>query len=120
MDQRFPDFTPPTKVAYIGGRPATLHLRKCKLVQEHEDGTTTEYIFDQPAITIGARADTDLVLDDEGDRRRSHCFGRRICEGPVLIAGEYDNLVAGGRRNGVESPIAVEVAQDDVHDGSRC
>jgi len=69
MDNRFPDFTPPTKVAYIAGRPATLHLRKCKLVQEHEDGSTTEYIFDQPAIGIGSMADNDLVLDDDSVSR---------------------------------------------------
>ena len=31
---------PLTKISYISGRPATLHLRKCKLVSEREDGTS--------------------------------------------------------------------------------
>ena len=30
--KKFPDYVPPTKVHYDGVKPATLHLRKCKLV----------------------------------------------------------------------------------------
>lgn len=61
----FPDYIPPTKIAYISGRPAELHLRKCKLVLQREDGDTYEYIFDQPSVTIGAMDDNDLVIDDD-------------------------------------------------------
>lgn len=72
MSKKFPDYIPPTKIAYISGRPATLHLRKCKLVREGEDGKTAEYIFDQATINIGAMEDNDLVLDDE-TVSRYHC-----------------------------------------------
>ncbi len=63
---------PPTKISYISGRPTTLHLRKCKLVVEREDGTMAEYIFDQPDVTIGAMDDNDLVVDDD-TVSRYHC-----------------------------------------------
>ncbi len=66
------DELPPTKISYISGRPAALHLRKCKLVTEREDGSTAEYIFDQPSVTIGAMDDNDLVLDDD-TASRYHC-----------------------------------------------
>ncbi len=71
-NENFPDFIPPTKIAYISGRPATLHLRKCKLVLERNDGSTAEYIFDQPAVTIGAMDDNDIVVDDD-TVSRYHC-----------------------------------------------
>jgi len=70
--EKFPDHIPPTKIAYISGRPATLHLRKCKLVTERGDGTTLEYIFDQPIVTLGAMDDNDIVLDDD-TVSRYHC-----------------------------------------------
>ncbi|MCB9733127.1 MAG: sigma 54-interacting transcriptional regulator [Deltaproteobacteria bacterium] len=69
---KFPDYIPPTKIAYISGRPATLHLRKCKLVTEKADGSLLEYIFDQPTVTIGAMDDNDVVLDDD-TVSRYHC-----------------------------------------------
>ena len=72
MSNKFPDYIPPTKIAYISGRPATLHLRKCKLVRETEDGKTAEYIFDQSVINMGAMEDNDLVLDDD-TVSRYHC-----------------------------------------------
>jgi transcriptional regulator with GAF, ATPase, and Fis domain len=71
-DNRFPDYIPPTKIAYISGRPAALHLRKCKLVLERDDGTTAEYIFDQPTVSLGAMDDNDLVVDDD-TVSRYHC-----------------------------------------------
>ncbi len=71
-NENFPDFIPPTKIAYISGRPATLHLRKCKLVMERSDGTTAEYIFDQPSVAIGAMDDNDIVVDDD-TVSRYHC-----------------------------------------------
>ena len=83
MDKRFPDFTPPTKIAYISGRPAALHLRKVKLVHETEDGTTTEYIFDQPTIRAGSMEDNDLVVDDESVSRY-HAELRVEDEGHVI------------------------------------
>lgn len=69
---KFPDYIPPTKIAYISGRPAAIHLRKCKLVLEREDGTPAEYIFDQPSVTIGAMDDNDLVINDD-TVSRYHC-----------------------------------------------
>lgn len=68
----FPDYIPPTKIAYSSGRPTTLHLRKCKLVIERGDGTVAEYIFDQPEVSLGAMGDNDLVVDDEAVSRY-HC-----------------------------------------------
>ncbi len=65
MDKRFPDYMPPAKVAYVSGRPTTLHLRKCKFVQESPEGGVTEFIFDQRTISVGAMEDNDLVLNDE-------------------------------------------------------
>lgn len=40
-------------------------LRRCKLILTSADGTTTEYIFDQPQVSVGALEDNDLVLDDD-------------------------------------------------------
>ncbi|MBL8784476.1 MAG: sigma 54-interacting transcriptional regulator [Deltaproteobacteria bacterium] len=71
-NENFPDFIPPTKIAYISGRPATLHLRKCKLVMERSDGSPAEYIFDQPTVTLGAMDDNDIVVDDD-TVSRYHC-----------------------------------------------
>ena len=72
MSKKFPDYIPPTKIAYISGRPAALHLRKCKLVLEREDGQSSEYIFDQANIALGAMEDNDLVIEDD-TVSRYHC-----------------------------------------------
>ena len=72
MSKKFPDYIPPTKIAYISGRPAALHLRKCKLVIEREDGQSSEYIFDQNNIALGAMEDNDLVIEDD-TVSRYHC-----------------------------------------------
>ncbi|MBT9559176.1 MAG: FHA domain-containing protein, partial [Myxococcales bacterium] len=72
MSKKFPDYIPPTKIAYISGRPAALHLRKCKLVLEREEGQSSEYIFDQNNIAIGAMEDNDLVIEDD-TASRYHC-----------------------------------------------
>ena len=61
---KFPDYAAPTKLAYIEGRPAEIHLRRCKFVLER-GGKTREKVFDQSAITIGAMEDNDLVLNHE-------------------------------------------------------
>ena len=71
-DGKLPDYLPPTKISYISGRPTTLHLRKCKLVAERDDGTVAEYIFDQPELTLGGMDDNDLVLQD-ATVSRYHC-----------------------------------------------
>jgi hypothetical protein len=63
---------PPTKISYVSGRPATLHLRKCKLLIDKPDGTTSEYIFDQQEIDIGGMDDNDLIVDDD-TVSRYHC-----------------------------------------------
>ena len=63
------DVSPPTKISYISGRPTTLHLRKCKLIVEQEDGDH-EFIFDQPEIRIGAMDDNEVVVDDDHETRR--------------------------------------------------
>ena len=72
LSKKFPDYIPPTKIAYISGRPAALHLRKCKLVLEREEGQSSEYIFDQNNIAIGAMEDNDLVIEDD-TASRYHC-----------------------------------------------
>ena len=71
-DKKFADHIPPTKIAYVSGRPATLHLRKCKLVSQPTSGKGVEYVFDQPVITIGAMDDNDVVIDDD-TVSRYHC-----------------------------------------------
>ena len=72
MSGNFPEQVPPTKIAYISGRPRTLHLRMCKLVRTDEDGHVEELIFDQSTIHIGAMADNDIVIDDD-TASRYHC-----------------------------------------------
>ena len=64
MSRKFPEFVPATKISYLLGRPKTIHLRKCKLIRDHED-QAIEYIFDQSKIAIGAMDDNDLVIDDD-------------------------------------------------------
>ena len=63
---------PLTKISYVSGRPATLHLRKCKLLIDKPDGQTAEYIFDQQEISIGGMDDNDLVVNDD-TVSRYHC-----------------------------------------------
>ena len=69
--KKFPDYVPPTKVHYDGQKPATLHLRKCKLVTQVA-GRAREHIFDEGTITIGAMEDNDLVVSDD-TVSRYHC-----------------------------------------------
>ena len=69
--KKFPDFVPPTKIHYDDGRPATLHLQKCRLVVE-EGNRSHEHSFDQPVITIGAMDDNDVVMNDS-TVSRYHC-----------------------------------------------
>jgi DNA-binding NtrC family response regulator len=69
--KKFPDYVPPTKVHYDGQKPATLHLRKCKLVTQ-VGGRAREHVFDKGTITIGAMEDNDLVVSDD-TVSRYHC-----------------------------------------------
>jgi DNA-binding NtrC family response regulator len=69
--KKFPDYVPPTKVHYDGVRPATIHLRRCKL-STHVGGRTREHVFDKAAINIGAMEDNDLVVSDD-TVSRYHC-----------------------------------------------
>ena len=66
------DKVQPTKIAYVNGRPSTLHLRKARLMLEPGTPHQRELVFDQNVITIGTREDNDIVLDDE-TVSRGHC-----------------------------------------------
>ena len=67
--KKFPDFIPPTKVAYLDSR-ATLHLRRCML--QAADDPTLEWTFDKEEIRIGSMDDNDIVLSDD-TVSRYHC-----------------------------------------------
>jgi transcriptional regulator with GAF, ATPase, and Fis domain len=65
--KKFPDFVPPTKIAWAGDGAPRLHLRRCRLVVDGE-----EHAFEKGEVRIGAMADNDLVLRDE-TVSRYHC-----------------------------------------------
>jgi DNA-binding NtrC family response regulator len=69
--KKFPDYVPPTKVHYDGARPATVHLRRCKLVTQ-VGGRTREHLFDKATVTLGAMEDNDLCISDD-TVSRYHC-----------------------------------------------
>ncbi len=71
MGKKFPDFVPPTQIAYQDDG-TTLHLRKCRLLSESDGEPTIDRTFDQSVITIGAMDDNDLVLGDD-TVSRYHC-----------------------------------------------
>jgi transcriptional regulator with GAF, ATPase, and Fis domain len=79
---KFPDYAPPTKIAYLDGRPTELHLRKCKLVYE-QGGRQREKVFDQSVVTIGAMDDNDLTVNEE-TVSRYHCKVVQEEDGYVL------------------------------------
>ena len=72
MSKKFPDYVPPTQIAYQDDGGTTLHLRKCRLVVERDDARPEEMVFDQGIITIGAMDDNDVVIRDE-TASRYHC-----------------------------------------------
>jgi transcriptional regulator with GAF, ATPase, and Fis domain len=80
---KFPDYIPPTKIAYLDGRPAEIHLRKCKFVIERE-GRRREKVFDQGVVTLGAMEDNDLVVNEE-TVSRYHCKVVQDQDGYVLV-----------------------------------
>jgi DNA-binding NtrC family response regulator len=67
--KKFPDFVPPTKVAYLD-HGATLHLRRCIL--QAADDPRQEWTFDKEEIRIGSMDDNDIVLNDD-TVSRYHC-----------------------------------------------
>ncbi|MBU1431441.1 sigma 54-interacting transcriptional regulator [Myxococcota bacterium] len=71
MGKKFPDYVPPTQIAYRDDGGTTLHLRKCRLAVQRGE-RWEETIFDQTTITIGAMEDNDLTLRDE-TVSRYHC-----------------------------------------------
>jgi transcriptional regulator with GAF, ATPase, and Fis domain len=70
MAKKFPDYVPPTQIAYRD-EGTTLHLRKCRLAIE-VDGAWVETVFDQAVVTLGAMDDNDFVISDE-TVSRYHC-----------------------------------------------
>ena len=69
--KKFPDYVAPTKVHYDGIRPATVHVRRCKLVTQVA-GRPREHLFDKSVVTIGAMEDNDLIVSDD-TVSRYHC-----------------------------------------------
>ena len=87
MSRKFPDFVPPTQIAYTEDGSTTLHLRKCRLAVER-DGQWEEHVFDQAVVTVGAMDDNDLVLPDE-TVSRYHC--RIVQEGNAYVIKDLDS-----------------------------
>ncbi|MCB9522061.1 MAG: sigma 54-interacting transcriptional regulator [Myxococcales bacterium] len=71
MGKKFPDYVPPTQIAYLDDEAPTLHLRKCRISVER-DGRWVERTFDQAVVNIGAMDDNDLVLPED-TVSRFHC-----------------------------------------------
>ena len=66
--KKFPDFVPPTKVAFLERGP-TLHLRQCTIGAVDSD---EEWTFEKDEIRIGSMDDNDVVISDE-TVSRYHC-----------------------------------------------
>ncbi|HWU90183.1 MAG TPA: sigma 54-interacting transcriptional regulator [Kofleriaceae bacterium] len=79
--KKFPDFVPPTKVAYLDRGP-TLHLRRCML--QSLDDSAQEWSFDKEEIRIGSMEDNDIVLSDD-TVSRYHCKIVQEDSGYVLV-----------------------------------
>lgn len=83
---KFPDFVPPTKIAYAGGkRGPTLHLRRCTLALLGPDGRVVqEYSFEKEEVCLGAMSDNDVVVKDD-TASRYHCKIVQEDSGYVLV-----------------------------------
>ena len=79
--KKFPDFVPPTKVAYLDRGP-TLHLRRCML--QSVDDPTQEWEFDKEEVRIGSMDDNDVVISDD-TVSRYHCRIAQEDTGYVLV-----------------------------------
>ena len=77
--KNFPDFVPPTKIAYVNHAP-TLHLRRCIVTNARGEA----YHFDKGEISVGAMRDNDIILNDETVSRR-HCKIIQEDSGYVLV-----------------------------------
>ncbi len=80
--KKFPDFVPPTKVAYLDRGGPTLHLRRCIL--QSVENPTQEWSFDKEEIRIGSMDDNDVVISDD-TVSRYHCRIVQEDTGYVLI-----------------------------------
>ncbi len=69
--RRFPDYVPPTKIAYLDGKPTTIHLRRCSFVTLGQP-EQREWVFDHGTVNIGAMDDNHIVLEDD-TVSRYHC-----------------------------------------------
>jgi DNA-binding NtrC family response regulator len=85
--KKFPDYVPPTQIAYRDDGGTTLHLRQCRLAVEGEGGWV-EHVFDQAVVNLGAMDDNDLVLDDD-TVSRYHC--RIYQEGNSYVLKDQDS-----------------------------
>lgn len=62
-----------TKIAYLDGRPNTLHLQRAQFLVNPGQRTQREFIFQQDIISIGAMEDNDISLGDDDTVSRYHC-----------------------------------------------
>jgi len=76
-----------TKLTYLDGRPATITIRRCRLLVTR-DGRTEEHTFDRDVITVGATEDNDLAIGDETVSRH-HC--RILLEGDVFVIKDLES-----------------------------
>jgi transcriptional regulator with GAF, ATPase, and Fis domain len=86
---KFPDYIPPTKIAYLDGRPSEIHLRKCKFVIDTA-GRRKEKLFDQSVVTLGAMEDNDLCVNEE-TVSRYHCKVVQDQDGYILVDNHSTN-----------------------------
>jgi DNA-binding NtrC family response regulator len=85
--KKFPDFVPPTKVAYLDRGP-TLHLRRCTLASI--DDPRAEWDFEKGEVRIGSMDDNDVVLRDD-TVSRYHCRIVQEDTGYVLVDDHSTN-----------------------------
>ncbi|MBK8480093.1 MAG: sigma 54-interacting transcriptional regulator [Proteobacteria bacterium] len=80
----FADYAEPTKIAYVGGKPTELHLRRCKLVYRGPNGIVREKAFEQSSVSLGAIDENDFVINEDTVSRR-HCTVIQEPDGYILI-----------------------------------
>ncbi|HTJ45843.1 MAG TPA: sigma 54-interacting transcriptional regulator [Kofleriaceae bacterium] len=85
--KKFPDFVPPTKVAYLDRGP-TLHLRRCTLTSVEDE--SLEWDFDKGEVRLGSMDDNDVVLRDD-TVSRYHCKIIQEDTGYVLVDNHSTN-----------------------------
>jgi len=86
--KKFPDFVPPTKVAYLDRGTPTLHLRRCML--QSVDDPSMEWTFEKEEIQLGSMEDNDVVLNDD-TVSRYHCKIVQDDTGYVLVDNSSTN-----------------------------